>query len=69
MKQGQATTSSVGATKQEPQSCGVNPGGASQIGGAQGRMAMVQPIYEGRGLEAPRTQSTIHNGGSQGKHR
>lgn len=68
MKQGKASNSSVGATKQEPKSRAVDPGAVSQIGGAQGRMANIKPIYEGRGLQAPMVKQTTHSKGSQGKH-
>lgn len=69
MKQGRATTSIVGSTKQEPISHAVNPAGAAQIGLAEGRMAAIAPLYEGRGLQAPHSANTTHPCGSQGKHK
>ena len=66
MKQGRATTSIVGSTKQEPISHAVNPGGVSEIGCAQ--WGTSTPIYEGRGLSAPMVGETTHQSGSQGKH-
>lgn len=68
MKQGQASTSLVGSTKQEPVSRAVNVSTVSEIGCAVGRNPSVN-LYEGRGLEAPMKSTTIHNSGSQGKHR
>jgi hypothetical protein len=65
MKQGQASHSSTGATKVEPVSKAVSPGAVSQIGGAQGRMANIKPLYEGRGLQAPMAKCTTHPKGSQ----
>lgn len=66
MKQGQATTSSLGATKQEPVSHKVNVGAVSEIGIQQvhtrGNSA---PLYEGRGLEAPMKSTTVYPKGSQ----
>lgn len=69
MKQGRASVSLVSGTKQEPVSKAVAPGGAAQIGLAQGRMAATVPLYEGRGLSAPKSKDTNHCCGSQGKHR
>lgn len=67
MKQGQATTSRVGSTKQEPRSQAVNPGAASSIGLQEVRTRS-EPLYEGRGLKAPMVGTSIHKCGSQGKH-
>lgn len=66
MKQG-PSTSSAGDTKREPISHGVNPGGAAQLG----TMVIKNPVplYLGRGIEAPKTATTIHHSGSQGKHK
>ena len=69
MKQGRATTSVLGSTKQEPISHAVCPAGAAQIGLAEGRYAAISPLYEGRGLEAPMAGEEVHHCGSQGKHR
>lgn len=66
MKQGKATTSTIGATKQEPISHKVNVGAVSDIGLQQvhtrGNSA---PLYEGRGLEAPMVGATVYKKGSQ----
>lgn len=52
----------------------VNPGGAGNIGLAQGNHAeegtfvpRITPLYAGRGYEAPAIRSTSHKSGSQGK--
>lgn len=67
-KQGQATHSSVGSTKQEPVSRGINPGGADALGQKIGRGTST-PLYSGeRGLKAPMVGTTTHKGGSQGEH-
>lgn len=68
MKQGQATSSKMGSTKTEPVSKAVDVGGVSQLGNHVGRMAAVEPLYEGRGLKAPMVGETTHRSGSQGKH-
>lgn len=69
MKQGQATHSSVGSTKTEPVSKGVNPGGADALGQHVGR-GHSTPLYNGeRGLKAPMASSTTHKAGSQGHHK
>lgn len=67
MKQGRAQSSKMASTKVEPMSQGINPGYAGSIGIQEVRTKPVQ-VYEGRGLEAPKVKSTIHNSGSQGKH-
>lgn len=64
MKQGSGVTTQS-AHKVEPNSRAVNPGGAAQIGLAQGRMAAVESLYAGRGYEAPKAKETIHPKGSQ----
>lgn len=66
MKQGRATTSIVGSTKQEPISHAVDPGAVSEIGIQQYGTSL--PLYEGRGLQAPMVGETSHKSGSQGKH-
>lgn len=68
MKQGQATHSGSGATKVEPKPRAVDPGAVSDIG-QQYIYTESQPLYEGRGLEAPMVGTTIHHSGSQGKHK
>ena len=68
MKQGQASSSMLGSTKQEPISKAVNVSTVSEIGGAVGRNPSVN-LYEGRGLEAPMKSVTTHAAGSQGRHK
>jgi hypothetical protein len=68
MKQGQASTSTVGSTKREPISNAVNPAAAAEIGVHEVRATSL-PLYEGRGLEAPMQGTTIHHCGSQGRHK
>lgn len=67
MKQGKATTSVVGSTKQEPVSKAVNVKAAANIGLAAGK-GPPTPMYEGRGLKAPMAGTSTHKAGSQGKH-
>lgn len=56
--------------KREPISHAVNPGGAAQIGIAQANRMAVIPLYAGHGYEAPvGGGTTIHENGSQGKHK
>lgn len=68
MKQGMAQSSKMGSTKVEPKSMAVNPVAVADIGIQQVRTRSV-PMYEGRGLEAPMVGTTIHECGSQGKHK
>lgn len=68
MKQGTANNTHS-ATKQEPDSRGVNPGYAVQLGTHVGTARAVEPMYEGRGLKAPMVSETCHPSGSQGKHK
>lgn len=68
MKQGQASHSLIGSTKVEPKARAVNPEAVSEMGTQVVRHSSV-PLYEGRGLEAPMTGTTIHHNGSQGKHK
>lgn len=63
MKQGSGN-SSRGDTKVEPRSHGVNVGAVSRIGLQQIR-SNPQPLYEGRGVEAPKAATTVHKSGSQ----
>lgn len=67
MKQGRATSSSMGSTKVEPNSRGVSVDAVADIG-VQHIDLRPEPLYEGRGLEAPKAKTTIHHCGSQGKH-
>ena len=66
MKQGSANTTSS-SQKTEPISHAVDEGAVGWLGLAQGIKG--PPLYEGRGLEAPKANTTIHDCGSQGKHR
>lgn len=68
MKQGRADHSGMGSTKREPIPHAVNPAAVSEIGIHQVRGTSL-PLYEGRGLEAPMAGTTIHETGSQGKHK
>lgn len=74
MKQGQASVSGAMDRKMEPMSRAVNPGGAGNIGLAQGDHAdcgdlnpRMTPLYSGRGYSAPPIRTTSHKSGSQGK--
>lgn len=75
MKQGQASVSGSMDRKMEPNSHAVNPGGAANLGLAQGNHAeegdftpRITPLYAGRGYQAPAIASTSHKSGSQGKY-
>lgn len=60
----------MSAPKREPTVHAVDPGGASQIGLAQATRMATVPLYEGHGYQAPvGGGTTIHEGGSQGKHK
>lgn len=63
MKQGSGN-SSRGQTKVEPRSYGVNVGSVSGIG-LQQVCTSPEPLYEGRGIKAPKATTTIHKSGSQ----
>lgn len=72
MKQGSATHSGSGATKPATVSRAVPPAFAAGLGVMKGNHSEhgtvhVQkiPMYEGRGLEAPATKTTVHRKGSQ----
>lgn len=67
MKQGQGTSTQSGQ-KREPISHVVSPGAVSQLGNHVGNARAIEPLYKGRGIEAPKANTTIHNSGSQGKH-
>lgn len=66
--QGRAKTDTTASTKVEPKSQGVNIGAVSEIGIHQVNYNRV-PIYEGRGIEAPTKQTTIHQRGSQSRNK
>lgn len=75
MMQGRATINGALDRKTEPNSRAVNPGGAGNIGLAQGSHAdgcdftpRITPLYAGRGYEAPAIRNTSHKSGSQGKY-
>lgn len=75
MMQGRASVSGPADRKIEPRSSAVNPGGAGNIGLAQGNHAeegtftpRITPLYTGRGYEAPAIATTSHKCGSQGKY-
>lgn len=63
MKQGSGN-SSRGDTKVEPRSHGVNVGSISGIG-LQQVQSKAEPMYNGRGFEAPKATTTVHKSGSQ----
>lgn len=73
MKQGRADNTSLeGRRMSAPRM--VNPGGAGNIGLAQGNHAeegdftpRITPLYAGRGYQAPSIRTTSHKSGSQGK--
>jgi len=67
MKQGTGHSSNSGR-KVEPTSRAVNPAAVAEIGIHEVRTVPVK-MYEGRGFEAPKIDSTIHHSGSQGKHK
>lgn len=67
MKQGRADHSNSSGVKREPISHAVDPGAVDQIG--QATAFTKDPLYIGRGYEAPKAQSTSHHCGSQGRHR
>lgn len=68
MKQGRATQDGTASTKREPISHAVNVSAVAEIGIHEMRGTSL-PLYEGRGLEAPMVGTTIHETGSQGKHK
>lgn len=69
MKQG-PSRSYIGGRKVEPISKAVDPGYAAQLGNHVGVARAIEPMYEGRGFEAPKPAGvTIHDCGSQGKHK
>ncbi len=66
MKQGTGN-SRMGATKVEPKARAVSPGAVSDLGVHQIRTRS-EPLYSGRGYEAPMNKSKSHHCGTQGKH-
>lgn len=68
MKQGRASVTVKEHSEYNiPRSHAVNPAAVDQLGQATAFRKV--PIYEGRGLEAPMVGTTIHEHGSQGKHK
>jgi hypothetical protein len=76
MKQGRASSSGMGATVPTLKAQGVNPGHVAQMGNMVGNHVTDKgtihvkssPMYKGRGIEAPRKATTVHNKGSQGSY-
>ena len=76
MKQGHATRSGMASTKIEPRSHAVNVVAVSQLGAVQGNHVTdkgalpikAEPLYKGRGIEAPMNHIATHKGGSQGRY-
>lgn len=66
MRQGHAS-SDVKATKHEPISTTVHPGGAGQIGIIQGSRNAKVDLYGERHGQAPQSRNEVHHNGSQGK--
>lgn len=64
MTQGKAKHTSEGKT--EPKAHAVNPCAVAQLGIAQA--VRPEPLYEGRGLQAPMKKTTTHGSGSQGNY-
>lgn len=67
MKQGTANNTNA-QQKREPITHAVNPCAAANIGVSQ-VYTRSEPLYEGRGYEAPMAGTDTHPCGSQGKHR
>lgn len=68
MKQGRASHSNVASTKREPISHEVDVCAVADIGLQHVYTAPPEPLYKGRGYEAPAINSETHHCGSQGKH-
>ena len=66
MKQGTGKSTMSGG-KVEPKSHGVSPGAVSDLGVHQVRTTS-KPMYEGRGIQAPKASPSTHKSGSQGRH-
>lgn len=70
MKQGRADSSGSGSTKIEPRSHAVSPAYAGQLGTKMAYTSLRDPMDMGRGYSAPAPKGcTVHQGGSQGKHK
>lgn len=74
MIQGRASVSGPADRKVEPRSKAINPGGAGNIGLAQGNHVedgtftpRITPLDAGRGYLAPAIRTTSSKSGSQGK--
>jgi hypothetical protein len=65
MKQGRASVDVRAGTKTEPKAHAVSPAVPAQMG--MSVQYKKTPMYEGRGLEAPKAASTVHKSGSQGR--
>ena len=68
MKQGRAATHNTAYATTRPVERIVSPGGVSRLGIEPGPFTRPEPIFEGRGISAPRAESCSHPCGSQGKH-
>jgi hypothetical protein len=77
MKQGRAGRDVSESYHVDPKSRGVNPGGVNILGNhvgdhvtasPQGTKYTGEPLYRGRGFEAPRNKSQSHGSGSQGRY-
>jgi len=76
MRQGRASYQGQYGHKVEPKAHAVNPGAVSHIGTMLGDhttdgrtiQGAGRPLYEGRGLEAPKAANRTCNSGSQGKY-
>lgn len=66
MKQGTGK-SSISGRKVEPTAKAVSPKAVSELGIHQVRTKS-EPLYQGRGYEAPMAGQTNHKRGSQGRH-
>lgn len=53
--------------KTDPRSNRVSETAVSQLGESVAYKAPM--LYEGKGVEAPKASSTIHHGGTQGRHK
>lgn len=67
MKQGRASSNTQSGQKREPNAHAVSECAVADIG-IQQVYTRSEPLYEGRGFEAPKAGSSTHRSGSQGKH-
>lgn len=67
-QQGRADRNVSESTKREPISRGVNIVNVADMG-IQHVHTKSEPLYPGRGFEAPMAGSDVHPSGSQGKHK